>query len=136
MGTSGGKAVCRSRASRQAMGASLASSFLRAGPRRRATRSGLTGRTTWPASSRRSTSSPWRVSITTRTSAGSGSRAAIWAMSWSTAAGCARPGGSGSPPLLGVSKGDEVEGLGPVDPNPKHHASSRRSPSGGGAAPC
>jgi hypothetical protein len=39
-------------------------------------------------------------------------------------------------PLGGPSQGDEVERLGPVDPNPKHHASSRGSPTGGGAAPC
>jgi len=39
-------------------------------------------------------------------------------------------------PLGGPSQGDEVERLGPVDPNPKHHASSRGSPIGGGAAPC
>jgi hypothetical protein len=61
-GTSGRSAAWRSRASRQAMRASSVSSFLRAGPRQRATRSGLTGSTVEPASSSRSTSSPWRVS--------------------------------------------------------------------------
>ena len=39
-------------------------------------------------------------------------------------------------PLVGVSQGDEVKGLGPVDPNPNHQASSRGSSVGGGAAPC
>ena len=66
-------AVCRSRASRQQIRASSVSSFFRAGPRRRATRSGLTGTTLNPASINASTSRPWRVSSTTRTSAGSGS---------------------------------------------------------------
>jgi hypothetical protein len=83
-----------------------------------------------------STSRPWRVSSTTRTSAGSGSRVAIWAMSWSTAAGGVLHPAELDHPFGGPSQGDEVEGLGPVDPNPKHHASSPGSPTGGGAAPC
>ena len=51
-------AACRSSASRQQIRASSASSFFRAGPRRRATRSGLTGTTVNPASSSASTSRP------------------------------------------------------------------------------
>ena len=46
VGDQGRSPAWRSRASRQAMRASSASSFFLAGPRRRATRSGLTGRTT------------------------------------------------------------------------------------------
>jgi hypothetical protein len=41
------------------------------------------------------------------------------ARSWSTADGCARSGRRRSP-LGGPSQGDQVERLGPVDPNPKH----------------
>ena len=51
-------AAWRSRASRQQIRASVASSFFRAGPRRRATSSGLTGTTVNPASTNASTSSP------------------------------------------------------------------------------
>ena len=39
-------------------------------------------------------------------------------------------------PLLGSPQGDEVERLGPVDPNPKHAASLLDSDPDGGAAPC
>jgi len=49
--------------------------------------SGLTGSTVKPASQNASTSSPWRVSMTTRSSAGSGSNAAIRASSCATAWG-------------------------------------------------
>jgi hypothetical protein len=59
-----------SRASRQQIRASASSSFFFAGPRRRATRSGLTGSTVNPASTSAPTSSRWWVSSTTRTSAG------------------------------------------------------------------
>ncbi|MGH3734044.1 MAG: hypothetical protein ACRDT6_00190 [Micromonosporaceae bacterium] len=47
----------------------------------------MTGSTVYPASSMASTSSPCRVSMTTRTSAGSGSSVAIRATSTPTAAG-------------------------------------------------
>src|SRR5665811_2028329 len=86
-GTRARRSVNRSSASRHAMRASSASSFFFAGPRRRAIRSGLTGSTVNPASTSRSTSSPWRVSMTTRTSAGSGSSATMRAISASSAAG-------------------------------------------------
>ena len=79
--------ACRSRASRQQIRASSASSFLRAGPRRRDTSSGLTGRTVYPASTSASTSRPCRVSITTRTSAGSASSPAIRSIRADTASG-------------------------------------------------
>ena len=61
--------------------------FARAGPRRRATTSGLTGTTVNPASISASTSRPWRVSSTTRTSAGSGSRRSTRSISAPTPAG-------------------------------------------------
>ena len=77
----------RSSASRQQIRASSASSFLRAGPRRRDTSSGLTGSTVYPASTSASTSSPCRVSITTRTSAGSASSPAIRSTRADTASG-------------------------------------------------
>jgi len=41
----------------------------------------------------------------------------------------------GDHPLAGPAQGDEVELLGPVDPNPQHHASLVDDP-GAGTAPC
>jgi hypothetical protein len=70
----------------------LASSFFRAGPRRRATRSGLTGTTVNPASSSASTSRQCRVSSTTRTSAGSGSSRSARSTSAATPSARARSG--------------------------------------------
>ena len=96
--------ACRSSASRQQIRASSASSFFRAGPRRRATRSGLTGTTVNPASSNAATSSPWRVSSTTRTSAGSGSNARQRPTSRSTPAGPWSMRNCSTTPLSGVPR--------------------------------
>ncbi len=88
-------------------------------------RSGLTGTITEPASTRRSASIPWRVSSTTRTSAGSPlrPRPARPARRW-------RPGRAPPGPRRTrrrrAAVGHQVKLLGPVDPYSKGIAPSRR----------
>jgi hypothetical protein len=123
-GTSGLSAAWRSRASRQAMRASAASSFLRAGRRRRATSSGLTGTTVNPAS-------------TSARRAGRGAPRSPPglrphpARAWRCGAAVRRPARLWSTrrvliTLVGPTQGDEVELLGPIDANAQPRPPSRQ----------